>query len=47
MIVHYKITIVVFLAVIVIGYTLIGIAYYREIKEWKEWHEWRDSHERH
>nr|DAH63587.1 MAG TPA: hypothetical protein [Caudoviricetes sp.] len=44
MIVHYKITIAVFLAVIAVGYTLIGIAYYREFKEW---HEWRDSHERH
>lgn len=47
MIVHYKVTIAVFLAILVIGYTYVGFAYYREIKEWKEWHEWRDSHERH
>lgn len=44
MIVHYKVTIAVFLAILVIGYTYVGFAYYREIKEW---HEWRDSHERH
>ena len=47
MIVHYKVTIAVFLSVLAIGYTLIGIAYYREIKKWKKWHKWRDSHERH
>ena len=47
MIVHYKVTIAVFLAILVIGYTYVGFAYYREIKEWKEWREWRDSHERH
>lgn len=47
MIVHYKVTIVVFLTTLVIGYMYVVIAYYREVKEWKEWHEWRDSHERH
>lgn len=42
MIVHYRITVAVFLSVLAIGYTLIGIAYYREIKKWKKWHKWRD-----
>jgi hypothetical protein len=47
MIVHYKITIAVLFAALVIGYTLVGIGYYREINEWKEWHKWRESYERH
>lgn len=36
MIVHYKITTVLVIAALVIGYTLVGIGYYREINEWKE-----------
>lgn len=47
MIVHYKITTILVIAALVIGYTLVGIGHYREIKEWKEWHKWRDSYERH
>lgn len=33
MIVHYKVTIVVFLTTLVIGYMYVGFAYYREVKE--------------
>lgn len=41
MIVHYKITTVLVIAALVIGYTLVWIGYYREIKEWKECHKFR------